>query len=283
MAKKKPPKNRSPRRSPTGSGSTSPPPRSSPSASIAVDSPPGSLDLLLVEDFTRSDPSDAKTVVSPTAQASEAKSPKSSDLATVNFSVPREESHVSKDCSLTASKAAETAPTTHLSASASQGQNVIASASTQGQVVAVSASAQDQNNETHVSTQSQNVAGSAIQSQHNTAPTQGQIAADIWKAKDISVKKNLPLSNNQPQAVEKGECSKSSINNALPANPFSASGEDLEEGEICVDLTGFGGSHHSHTSSSSEDSLPDSLTGSGDEDEDKSNDGHDKYIEVISK
>ena len=103
------------------------------------------------------------------------------------------------------------------------------------------------------------------------------------KAKDISVKKNLPLSNNQPQAVEKGECSKSSINNALRANPFSASGEDLEEGEICVDLTGFGGSHHSHTSSSSEDSLPDSLTGSGDEDEDKSNDGHDKYIEVISK
>ncbi|KAF2589026.1 hypothetical protein F2Q70_00040540 [Brassica cretica] len=103
------------------------------------------------------------------------------------------------------------------------------------------------------------------------------------KAKEISVRKNLPLSNNQPQAVEKGECSKASINNALPANPFSASGDELEEGEICVDLTGFGGSNHSHTSSSSEDSLPDSLTGSWDEDEDKSNDGHDKYIEVISK
>ncbi|KAF3573468.1 hypothetical protein F2Q69_00061378 [Brassica cretica] len=52
------------------------------------------------------------------------------------------------------------------------------------------------------------------------------------KAKKISVRKNLPLSNNQQvhQVVEKGECSKSSISNALPADPFSALGEDLEEG-----------------------------------------------------
>ncbi|KAF2620357.1 hypothetical protein F2Q68_00038778 [Brassica cretica] len=230
MAKKKPPKNRSPRRIPTGSSSTSPPPRSSPSASIAVDFPPGSLDPLLVDDSTISDPSDAKTVVSPTVQVSETKSPKSSDLATVKISVPREESHVSKDCSLTASKAAETAQTTHLSASVSQGQNVIASASTQGQIVAVPASAQGQNDATHASTQSQNVAASATQSQHNTAPTQGQIARIFGKrphapsqnlvykpivnqnndtqpkAKKISVRKNLPLSNNQQvhQVVGKG-------------------------------------------------------------------------------
>ncbi|KAL0886983.1 hypothetical protein Bca101_010966 [Brassica carinata] len=309
MAKKKPLKKLSLTRTSLRPNPSSPPPRNSPSAQFAADSSPSSRDLPLVVDSSRSDSPDAKIVGSLTFHASESKSPKSSDLATVEIYVPREESHKSKECSLNASKTAETAPATHLSASA-QSQNVAASASV---------STQGQNDATPASTQNLNVAAfDSVQSQHKTAPTcQDKLAAEIWKvkgkkihkrphappqnmvykpivdqnkealtkAKKISGMMDFPTLNNkqEQQVVVKGESSKSSITKALPVDLFSVSGKDLEDGEICVDLTGFGESNHTLSSSSSEDSLSDPLSGSGDETEDKPNDGHDKFIEVISK
>lgn len=114
-------------------------------------------------------------------------------------------------------------------------------------------------------------------------PIVNQNQETMLKEKNILVDQDFPplSSNLGHQALVIGECSKTSTNNALPADLFSGSGVELEDGEICVDLSGFGALDHSLSSSSSEDSLPDSLSGSGDED--KPNDGHDKYIEVISK
>lgn len=81
------------------------------------------------------------------------------------------------------------------------------------------------------------------------------------KAKKISGMMDFPTLNNkqEQQVVVKGESSKSSITKALPVDPFSVSGKDLEDGEICVDLTGFGESNHT-LSSSSEDSMSDPLS-----------------------